>query len=176
MAQFVQPPLDLVFGSGYPTNNRWKRSNAVINTGSIRAPADLPTLIGNLRSLRMVKIFELARKPVLELLDALAAIDKQRGNLVHLEIDRLRPIEGTAITYAFVALQMLSIDRVERVNDPQARERPEGPAAETTIQFDAPSLHTVSLGKLLDPSIVTLLSLCYSDVIRLLADHFAHCF
>ena len=145
MAQADQP-LDLVIGDGYPTDNRWKQDNAVIEIESIRTPADLPALMGILGNLRRVKIFELEREPVLELMDALGAADRQWGNLMQLEIDLLRLHEGTAITYAFVALEFLSIDRVW-VDDALERERPEEAPVETTIVFDAPTLRTVCLGK-----------------------------
>lgn len=139
------PLSELVFGTGYPTNNRWREDNEIIQIESIRTPEQLPSLIGNLRNLRRVKIFELEREPVHELLDALGAIDQQRGNLLELEIEQLILVEGTTITYAFAALEVLSIDRVHVLN--AAGERPVGPLAETTILFNAPYLDTVSLGK-----------------------------
>lgn len=140
-----QPLTDLVFGAGYPKDNRWKLNDEVIEIESIRAPAHLPLLPDNLRNLRRVKIFELDSQFVLGLLDALVAVNRTKGNLLQLEIDLMRLPEGTAITYAFAALQMLSIDRMQ-VDDPRTVERH---SAELSVVFDAPALRAVCLGKLI---------------------------
>ena len=154
------PPSDLVLCAHYvpPTvlpshlpvvdweqkkENRWKSDDQLIGIRSIHPPDDLPALMDNLENLQRIKIIDVPEEIVIDLLSVLAT--SQMNNLQQLEIDCLRLQKDTSITFAFVALEFLSIDMIFVISD-ESEEQPEE-LGYIPILFDTPVLRKVYLGK-----------------------------
>lgn len=138
---------DLVVCPHYLIDNRWKRSNELVDYSVVEQPTTTRVEAKNWH-IRRLKIFRIPRLHKLYLLKNL-----EQSDLVQLEIDKLevvqRKLGSEVTTFQFPNLEVIAIGKIVTVDDAENRL----PYVQTPVHFNAIVLKEVHLGKYLSRSI-----------------------